>query len=69
MVKNIAVLTAGGDAPGMNAAIRAVVRASIYNHLKVFGVKRGFRGLIDGDILEMDLPSVSGIINRGGTIL
>jgi 6-phosphofructokinase 1 len=69
MVKNIAVLTAGGDAPGMNAAIRAVVRASIYNHLRIFGVKRGFRGLIDGDILEMDLTSVSGIINRGGTIL
>jgi 6-phosphofructokinase 1 len=69
MVKNIAVLTTGGDAPGMNAVIRAVVRTSIYNHLRVFGVKRGFRGLIDGDIVEMDLASVSGIINRGGTIL
>ncbi|MEI7905182.1 MAG: ATP-dependent 6-phosphofructokinase, partial [Candidatus Firestonebacteria bacterium] len=69
MIKNIGVMTAGGDASGMNAVIRAVVRTAIYKHLRVFGIKRGFRGLIDNDIEELDLNSVSGIINRGGTIL
>lgn len=68
-MKTIAVLTSGGDAPGMNAAIRAVVRYGIYHGCKVLGVKRGYRGLIDGDLFEMDLSSVGDIIHRGGTIL
>ncbi|MBS6063837.1 6-phosphofructokinase [Criibacterium bergeronii] len=68
-MKRIAVLTSGGDAPGMNAAIRAVVRYSIYNGLQVFGVKRGYKGLIEGDLKEMTIPSVGDIIHRGGTIL
>jgi 6-phosphofructokinase 1 len=69
MIRTIGVLTTGGDAPGMNAAIRAVVRTAIFSGLKVYGIKKGFRGLIDGDAEEMQLTSVSGIINRGGTIL
>lgn len=69
MIKNIGIATTGGDAPGMNAAIRAVVRTAICYHLRVFGVKRGFKGLIEGEISEMDLSSVSGIINLGGTML
>ncbi len=68
-MKRIAVLTSGGDAPGMNAAVRAVVRSAIYHGCKVFGVNRGYRGLIDGDLFEMDLSSVGDIIHRGGTIL
>lgn len=68
-MKNIAVLTSGGDAPGMNAAIRAVVRSGINSGLKVFGIKRGYNGLIQGDIEEMDMSSVADIIHRGGTIL
>jgi len=68
-IKNIAVLTSGGDAPGMNAAIRAVVRAGIYHGLNVFGVKRGYDGLVKGDIVPMDAKSVANIIQRGGTIL
>lgn len=68
-MKKIAVLTTGGDAPGMNAAIRAVVRSAIYNNLRCFGVRRGYAGLIAGEFQEMNLQSVSGIINRGGTIL
>lgn len=68
-MKTIAVLTSGGDAPGMNAAIRAVVRTACENGMKVYGVKRGYNGLINGDFIEMDLRSVSDIINRGGTIL
>lgn len=68
-VKAIGVLTSGGDAPGMNAAVRAVVRSAIYNGIKVYGVMRGYNGLIDGDIVEMDLRSVSDIIHRGGTVL
>ena len=68
-MKRIGVLTSGGDAPGMNAAIRAVVRAGAYYELQVFGIHRGYQGLIDGDVLEMGPRSVSGIINRGGTIL
>lgn len=65
----IAVLTSGGDAPGMNAAVRAVVRSAINRDLKVYGVKRGYNGLLNGDVVEMNLRSVSDIINRGGTIL
>jgi 6-phosphofructokinase 1 len=68
-IKNIGVLTSGGDAPGMNAAIRAVVRAAIYYNLEVIGVLRGYEGLINGDFIEMDRKSVANIIQRGGTIL
>jgi len=68
-IDKIAVLTSGGDAPGMNAAIRAVVRKGIYHNLKVFGVYHGYEGLIKGDIRPMDLGSVGDIIHRGGTIL
>ena len=67
--KAIGVLTSGGDAPGMNAAIRAVVRTGIYNDFKVFGVYRGFNGLIHGDIVEMSLRDVSDKIHLGGTML
>ncbi|WP_312189170.1 6-phosphofructokinase [Sphingobacterium sp.] len=68
-IKKIAVLTSGGDAPGMNAGIRAVVRAGIYNNLEVFGVRRGYDGLVNGEIIPMDAKSVANIIQRGGTIL
>lgn len=68
-MKNIAVLTSGGDAPGMNAAIRAVVRLGIHKGLNVFGVKKGYRGLLGGDFFQMDESSVSDTIHRGGTIL
>ncbi len=68
-MKKIAVLTSGGDAPGMNAAVRAVVRCGIYNGMKVYGIERGYSGLIDGNIKEMNMRSVSDIIHRGGTIL
>lgn len=68
-MKRIAVLTSGGDAPGMNAAIRAVVRCAIYHGLEVYGVERGYRGLIDGNLFEMKVSSVGDIIHRGGTIL
>lgn len=68
-MKNIAVLTSGGDAPGMNAAIRAVVRSGINRGLRVYGVRRGFNGLIQGDLQEMTMTSVADIIHRGGTIL
>ena len=67
--KKIAVLTSGGDAPGMNAAIRAVVRKSIYHNIEVYGVRYGFEGLIRGDIEEMKLGSVADIVHRGGTVL
>jgi 6-phosphofructokinase 1 len=69
MAKSLAVLTSGGDAPGMNAAVRAVVRAGIYNGFKVYGVYKGYNGLLNGDVKEMDLRSVSDILSRGGTIL
>jgi 6-phosphofructokinase 1 len=68
-IKTIGVLTSGGDAPGMNAAIRAVVRTGIYHGFKVMGIYKGYNGLINGDMFEMDLRSVSDIIHRGGTIL
>jgi len=68
-MKRIAVVTSGGDAPGMNAAIRAVVRMAIYRGLQVWGIERGFQGMIEGEMREMNLASVGGIINRGGTIL
>lgn len=68
-VKKIGVLTSGGDAPGMNAAIRAVVRTGIYYGLEVFGIMRGYQGLIEDDIYQMESKSVANIIQRGGTIL
>lgn len=68
-IKTIGVLTSGGDAPGMNAAIRAVVRSGIYYGLKIKGIKHGYNGLLTDDIVDMDLRSVSEIIHRGGTML
>ena len=68
-LKRIAVMTSGGDSPGMNAGIRAVVRTGIHYGLSVYGVYRGYTGMIGGDIEELDLRSVGGIIQRGGTIL
>ncbi len=68
-IKTIGVLTSGGDAPGMNAAIRAVVRSAINQGLNVKGIRRGYQGLIDDDIFDMDKRSVSETINRGGTVL
>jgi len=68
-VTKIGVLTSGGDSPGMNAAIRAVVRTGLYNGLEVFGVMRGYQGMIDDDIYKMESKSVANIIQRGGTIL
>ncbi|MBX2844409.1 MAG: 6-phosphofructokinase [Flammeovirgaceae bacterium] len=68
-MKKIAVLTSGGDAPGMNAAIRAVVRGAIYNHVEICGIIRGYKGMIDGDIRPLKSYDVSNIIQRGGTIL
>ena len=69
MVKRIGVLTSGGDAPGMNAAIRAVVRAAIANNIEVFGIYNGYAGLVKGDIKPLTNSDVGGIINRGGTFL
>ncbi|MEM6723806.1 MAG: 6-phosphofructokinase [Bacteroidota bacterium] len=68
-IKTIAVMTSGGDAPGMNAAIRAVVRTAKYHKLNVMGVMRGYEGLIKGDFVPMNSASVRNIIHRGGTIL
>ena len=68
-VSRIGVITSGGDAPGMNAAIRAVVRTGIYNGLEVYGIMRGYQGLIEDDIAKMESRSVANIIQRGGTIL
>jgi 6-phosphofructokinase 1 len=68
-IKKIGVLTSGGDAPGMNAAIRAVVRTAISNGIEVMGIRRGYNGLIRGEMQAMTLRSVSDIIHRGGTIL
>jgi 6-phosphofructokinase 1 len=68
-ISKIAVLTSGGDAPGMNPCIRAVVRTAIYNNLQVVGVKQGYKGLIENDMYDMNRRSVSNILNLGGTIL
>ena len=68
-IKTIGVLTSGGDAPGMNAAIRAVVRKAINNGIKVKGIKKGYQGLLNEEIIDMEQSSVSDIIQRGGTIL
>ena len=69
MLKKIGVLTSGGDAPGMNAAVRAVTRAAIRMGMQVYGIRRGYNGLINGDVIEMNERSVSDIIQRGGTML
>ena len=68
-IKTIGVLTSGGDAPGMNAAIRAVARTAIARGLKVKGIKRGYMGLLNEEIIDMEPRNVSDIIQRGGTIL
>lgn len=68
-IKKIGVFTSGGDSPGMNAAIRAVVRSGLYYHLEVAGIMRGYEGLINGEIISMDRKSVANIVQRGGTIL
>lgn len=69
MMKTIGVLTSGGDAPGMNAAVRAVVRTAASLGMTVKGIRRGYNGLIEGDIIDLDIRSVSDIIHRGGTVL
>lgn len=68
-IKTIGVLTSGGDAPGMNAAVRAIVRAGISKGYRMMGIQRGYNGLINGECYEMNVRSVSEIIHRGGTIL
>jgi len=68
-IKKVGVFTSGGDSPGMNAAIRAVVRAGIQSGLEVFGIRHGYMGMIEGDIVPLNSQSVSGIIQRGGTII
>ena len=68
-MKRVGILASGGDAPGMNAAIRALVRAGDFAGFKMIGIKRGYEGLIDNDFMEMNLRSVGGIIHRGGTVL
>ena len=68
-MKSIAVFTSGGDSPGMNACIRAVVRTAVYKGLHVYGIRYGYDGMVGGDFLKMDARSVANIIHRGGTIL
>ena len=68
-MQRIGVLTSGGDAPGMNAAIRSVVRTAVYSGLEVVGIRRGYEGLLEGDIIPLSVSSVGGIIHRGGTFL
>jgi 6-phosphofructokinase 1 len=68
-MKRIGILTSGGDAPGMNACIRAAVRTAIANNVEISGIRRGYAGLIEGDMLTLDRKSIANIIHRGGTIL
>ena len=68
-MKKIAILTSGGDAPGMNAAVRAAVRTGLSMGMEVFGIERGYEGLLDGEIRKMEWHSVGDILQRGGTIL
>ena len=68
-VRRIGVLTSGGDAPGMNACVRAVVRTALYHGIECYGIRRGYNGLISGDIIRLDEKNIAHIINRGGTIL
>ena len=67
--RKIGLLTSGGDSPGMNAAIRAVVRTAVFNKIEVYGIRRGYQGMIEGDIFGMQTTDVANIIQRGGTIL
>ncbi len=68
-IRKLAVLTSGGDAPGMNAAIRSVVRTSVYHNIPVYGIYRGYQGLLENDFVELDRRSVNHILQRGGTVL
>jgi 6-phosphofructokinase 1 len=68
-MKKIAVLTSGGDSPGMNACIRAVVRTALYHKIEIWGVRRGYEGLMDDDFVQLDAAAVANIIHRGGTVL
>ena len=68
-IKRIGVLTSGGDAPGMNAAVRSVVRTAMYYGIECYGILRGYNGLIHGDVIRLDEKKISHIINRGGTVL
>ena len=68
-MKRIGILTSGGDAPGMNAAVRAVVRAGLYHNLEMFVIYDGYKGLVEGNIQQVDRDFVSDIVNRGGTII
>ena len=68
-IKKIAVMTSGGDSPGMNAAIRSVVRTCAFHNIECYGIYRGYEGMIEGDFIKMDARSVKGIINKGGTVL
>ena len=68
-MKRIAILTSGGDAPGMNAAIRSATKFALYQGLEVFGIRRGYKGMVDNDIFKLTSRDVSGIIDRGGTVL
>ena len=68
-MKRVAVLTSGGDAPGMNAAIRSVIRCGVANGWEMYGIKQGYAGLISGNIIEMGTRDVGGILQKGGTIL
>ena len=68
-IKRIGVLTSGGDAPGMNPCVRAVVRTALYHGIECYGIRRGYNGLISGDVIKLDQKSIAHIINRGGTIL
>lgn len=68
-IKKIGILTSGGDSPGMNAAIRAAVRTAIYNGIEIYGIRRGYQGMIEGDIFRMEAKDVANIIQRGGTVL
>ena len=66
-IKRIGVLTSGGDAPGMNPCVRAVVRTAIYHGVECYGIRRGYNGLITGDVVRLDVENVGHIISRGGT--
>ncbi|MBT4400597.1 MAG: 6-phosphofructokinase, partial [Bacteroidetes bacterium] len=68
-IRKVGVLTSGGDAPGMNAAVRAVVRGCLYHGIEVVGIRRGYKGMIAGDFIPMSTKDVANIIQRGGTIL
>src|SRR3954462_16019765 len=68
-IAKIGVLTSGGDSPGMNAAVRAVIRTGIYHGMEMFGIMRGYSGMMEDDIIKMESRSVANIIQRGGTIL